>query len=78
MSQHRIACEQLQRLRDRLAGTKTRLRGALDIDFQVKPILDKYSVGRTLKVSRTVREDHLFRQTRRGRPGPDTAYRKIT
>ncbi len=72
------ACEQLQRLRDRLAGAKTRLRGALDIDFQVKTILDKYSVGRYLKVSRTVREEHLFRQTRRGRPGPDTAYRKIT
>jgi transposase len=72
------ACEQLQRLRDRLAGAKTRLRGAADIDFQVKTILDKYSVGRYLKVSRTVREEHLFRQTRRGRPGPDTAYRKIT
>lgn len=72
------ACEQLQRLRDRLAGTKTRLRGALEIDFQVKAILDKYSVGRTLNVSRGVREEHLFRQTRRGRPDPDTAYRKIT
>ncbi len=72
------ASEQLQRLRDRLAGTKTRLRGAAEIDFQVKMILDKHSVGRYIKVSRTVREAHLFRQTRRGRPGPDTAYRKIT
>jgi transposase len=25
-----------------------------------------------------VREEHLFKQTRRGRPGPDSAYRKIT
>src|SRR6202022_3771230 len=31
-----------------------------------------------LKVRRTVREEHEYRQTRRGRPGPETAYRKIT
>jgi transposase len=41
-------------------------------------ILDKYSVGRYLKVNRAVREEHSFRQARRGRPGPETAYRKIT
>jgi hypothetical protein len=41
-------------------------------------ILDKYSVSRYLKVKRTVREEHSFRQARRGRPGPETAYRKIT
>jgi transposase len=35
-------------------------------------------VGRYLKVSRVVREEHTFKQARRGRPGPDTAYRKIT
>jgi len=35
-------------------------------------------VGRYLKVSRVVREVHTFKQARRGRPGPDTAYRKIT
>jgi transposase len=72
------ASEQLQRLRDRLAGSKARLRGAAEIDFQVKTILDQYGVARYLKVHRTVREEHLFKQTRRGRPGPDTAYRKIT
>ena len=27
---------------------------------------------------RVVREEHGFKQARRGRPGPDTAYRKIT
>ena len=25
-----------------------------------------------------MREEHVFKQARRGRPGPDTAYRKIT
>ena len=70
--------EQLQQLRQRLASAKTRLRGAAEIDLQVKLVLDKYHVARYLKVRRVVREEHVFKQTRRGRPGPDTAYRKIT
>jgi len=72
------ATEQLKLVRQRLAGAKTRLRGAAEIDQHVKMILDRYSVSRYLKVNRTVREEHLFRQARRGRPGPETAYRKIT
>jgi hypothetical protein len=70
--------EQLQQLRQRLASAKTRLRGAAEIDLQVKLILEKYHVARYLKVRRVVREEHEFKQTHRGRPGPDTAYRKIT
>jgi len=72
------ALEELKQLRVRLAGAKARLRGAAEIDFQVRTILDRHSVARYLKVTRTVREEHRFKQTRRGRPGPDTAYRKIT
>ncbi len=72
------ATEELKQLRERLAGAKTRLRGAADIDLQVKSILEKHYVSRYLKVIRTVREEHLFKQTQRGRPGPETAYRKIT
>jgi len=65
-------------LRQRLASAKTRLRGAPEIDLQIKLILDKHHVGRYLEVRRVVREEHVFKQARRGRPGPDTAYRKIT
>ena len=65
-------------MRERLAGAKTRLRGAAEIDLQIKAILDHHHVNRYLKVSRIVREQHLYRQTRRGRPGPNTAYRKLT
>lgn len=72
------AVEDVERLRQRLASAKTRLRGAAEIDLQIKLILDKHHVGRYLKVRRVVREEHVFKQTRRGRPGPDTAYRKIT
>jgi transposase len=72
------AIEELEHLRKRLAGAKTRLRGAAEIDFQTKAILDKYHVNRYLKVSRTVREEDVYKQTRRGRPRPNTAYRKVT
>jgi transposase len=72
------AIEALQQLRARLADAKTRLRGAAEIDLQLKVILEKHHVGRYLKVRRTVREEHQYKQTQRGRPGPDTAYRKIT
>src|SRR5262245_52339829 len=72
------ASEELTSLRERLAGPRTRLRRAADIDFHVKTILEKHHVVDYIKVERTVREDHIFKQARRGRPGPGTSYRKIT
>jgi hypothetical protein len=72
------ATEELNDLCQRLAGTKTRLRGAAEIDLQIRMLLDKHRVNRYLKVNRIMREEHLYKQTRRGRPGPDTDYRKIT
>ena len=72
------ATEQLTELHQRLRGTRARLRGAAQIDLEVAEILEHFHVGRYLKVQRVVREEHRFRQTRRGRPGPHTAYRKIT
>ena len=72
------AIEQLTVLKRRLAAARARLRGAAQIDLQVALILERYSVGRYLKVSRVVREEHRFKQARRGRPSPDMAYRKIT
>jgi transposase len=72
------ASEDLTRLHERLAGAKARLRGAAEIDLKVAMILETHHVTRYLKVSRTVREEHRYKQTRRGRPGPETAYRKIT
>ena len=72
------ASEALSALRSRLLKARARLRGAAQIDLEVAEIFEHYRVGRYLKVRRTVREEHAFKQTRRGRPGPDTAYRKIT
>jgi transposase len=72
------AQEQLAALQARLASARARLRGAAQIDLRVAEILERYQVGRYLKVSRVVREHEVFKQQRRGRPGPDTVYRKIT
>jgi transposase len=72
------AAEKLTELRQRLASERARLRGAAQIDLQVAQILDRYKVGRYLKVTRVVREEHRFKQVTRGRPGPDTEYRRIT
>jgi len=72
------AVEEFEHLRQRLASSKTRLRGAHEIDLQIKLIVDKHHVARYLKVRRIVREEHVFKQARRGRPGPGTAYLKIT
>ncbi len=72
------ANEELAELRERLAGPRTRLRRAADIDFQIKTILEKHHVVRYIKVERTVREHHIYKQSRPGRPGPATAYRKIS
>jgi transposase len=72
------ATEALEQLHRRLAGARARLRGAAEIDQRVAEILEQYRVASYLKVKRVVREEHSFKQLRRGRPGPDTAYRKIT
>ena len=60
------------------AARDRRLAGAAEIDRRVQEILEQYRVARYLKVQRVVREEHSFKQARRGRPGPDTAYRRIT
>jgi transposase len=72
------ALEALSGLRARILSPRARLRGATRIDLEVEKILEHYHVRRYLKVSRIVRTEHDFKQTRRGRPGPDTAYRRIT
>jgi len=72
------AAEALSALRQRLASPKARRRAAAEIDLQVAQILEHYHVGRYLKVRRSVREEHRYKQNQRGRPGPNTVYRKIT
>lgn len=70
--------EALGELRPRLASPRTRLRTAREVDRRVEQILAHHQGGRYLHVRRTEREEQRFRQWRRGRPGPQTASRKLT
>jgi len=72
------AIEELSDLKGRLASPKSRIRKASKVDKKVEEILKRGKVARYLRVRRVRREDHTFRQMRRGRPGPKTRYRRIT
>ena len=72
------AVAELQDLKRRLASPKSRLRKAAVVEEKLDAILKRFSAGRYLKVRRTTKEEHRFKQERRGRPGPTTAYRRIT
>ncbi len=72
------AIEALTALRRRIVGPRSRIRGGPRIDLEVELILEKNHARRYLKVKRIPRPEHSFKQTHRGRPGPDTEYRRVT
>jgi transposase len=72
------AIEALTALRRRILGPRSRVRGGPRIDLEVEIILEKHHARRYLKVKRIPRPEHTFKQTHRGRPGPDTEYRRVT
>jgi transposase len=72
------ATEALAALRRRILGPRSRVRGGARIDLEVELILEQHRVRRYLKVKRLPRPEHTFKQTQRGRPGPDTEYRRVT
>jgi transposase len=72
------AIEALTALRRRILGPRSRVRGGPRIDLEVELILEKNRLRRYLKVKRIPRPEHTFKQTYRGRPGPDTEYRRVT
>ena len=72
------ATEALTDLRRRILGARSRIRGGARIDLEVEMILQKHRVRRYLKVKRIPRPEHTFKQKQRGRPGPDTEYRRVT
>lgn len=72
------ATEALTALRRRVLGPRSRVRGGARIDLEVELILEHHRVRRYLKVKRVPRPEHTFKQTQRGRPGPQTEYRRVT
>jgi transposase len=71
------ALQDLDRLKRRLATPRTRLRKRSELKKRVDGILRRMKVGRYLKVRLLRTEEPHFRQERRGRPGPNTRYRKL-
>ncbi len=72
------AKEALEGLKQRLASPKTRLRKPWVLEDHVERILQRHTVKRYLKVRKFLLEDHRYKQSRRGRPGKQTTYRRIT
>ncbi len=73
-----LATEALEALRGRILGPRSRVRGGARIDLEIEMILEQHRVRRYFKVKRVPRPEHTFKQTHRGRPGPDTEYRRLT
>lgn len=72
------AVEELEDLKRKLQSPKTRLRKASEVDARIASILNHRRVARYLKVTRTIEEEHVYRQKTPGRPGPQTEYRRRT
>ncbi len=72
------AQQELQALAEQLAAHRSRRRSRSDLHKHIDAIVQKYHVERYLAVDLHRTEDHLFRQERRGRPGPKTRYRRVT
>ena len=70
--------QDLDDLRAKLLGPRPRLRNRAAIAERVNEILADRKVSRYLKVRIFQFEEHTFRQTRRGRPGPNTTYVRKT
>ncbi len=72
------ATEALEALQQRLASAKSRLRKGPKVEGAIAEIFRRFEVRRYLKVHKHRREEHRFKQSRRGRPGPQTTFRRIT
>lgn len=72
------AGQDLEELAGRLAGPKPRLRAKHEIHARIDAILAGNKVKRYLDVKLEKTERHQFKQTKRGRPGPNTKYQRLT
>lgn len=68
------AIRELEELRQRLSGPRTRLRNAKKVQETVDAILEKYQASAFLQVKATEIEEVTHRQQGRGRPNENTKY----
>lgn len=67
----------LERLQSRLDGPRTRFRDRVHVEEAAQALISKAHAQRWLKVEVPERLEERYRQTRPGRPGPKTRYRRL-
>jgi len=72
------AIQELEDLAKKLAGPRCRLRSRVKILLRVERIFERRKVERYLAVRVLAAQEHLFRQVKPGRPGPNTHYKRKT
>lgn len=70
--------QDLERLRERLSGARPRLRSQVEIEKRVQRLLRHFKVERYVRVQVETETESHFVQEHRGRPGPETRYRRQT
>lgn len=72
------AIRELQDLQDRLASPRTRLRRRDKVDDAIEAIVEGMGAGRWMEVGVERHDENIYRQSKPGRPGPITTYRRKT
>jgi len=77
---HRMAraVQELEGLQEKLAGPRPRLRAPAPLAQRVQAILARLHVERYLRVRIVEDQEHIYRQEHRGRPSPQTRYRRVS
>jgi len=68
----------LAELNERLAGPRARITTRVGVDDAATEIIDTGSAEQDVTFTITETIEETFRQEKRGRPGNDTRYRKLT
>lgn len=68
----------LDELNQRLASPKTRIKTTVAVEAAAAAALDQIGAARWITCTVQAHTEERFRQEKRGRPGNDTRYRKIT
>jgi len=78
--QERLACaaQEIEAIQRRLEGKRPRVRSREELQRKIEKILEHWKVKRYLKVKIHQVQAHQYRQEQRGRPGPETRYKRLT
>ncbi len=68
----------VEQLKTRLEGKRCRIRTRERVDQEIERILKESGARRWVRIEVKRMEQAQFRQANKGRPGPNTKYRKIT